>query len=194
MSLAATPPIRPRLAVQRRRATIVLYDTGSTARKGKRDLHDQRAELVRHLVGRRSNVGRFTATLTSDNTMDFNFIEDKYTPAKTFVYVGARLEQHPGGGPSGPSGGDAARSGLTVPMKVLLLAPQPFYQERGTPIAVRLLAETLCSLGHAVDLLVYHEGEEISHPGLRLLRARRRRWCATSRSASPGRSWRATSP
>jgi glycosyltransferase involved in cell wall biosynthesis len=56
-------------------------------------------------------------------------------------------------------------------MNVLLLAPQPFYRERGTPIAVRLLAETLCSLGHTVDLLVYHEGEEISHPGLRLLRA-----------------------
>ena len=56
-------------------------------------------------------------------------------------------------------------------MNVLLLAPQPFYRERGTPIAVRLLAETLCSLGHSVDLLVYHEGEEISHPGLRLLRA-----------------------
>ena len=56
-------------------------------------------------------------------------------------------------------------------MNVLLLAPQPFYRERGTPIAVRLLAETLCGLGHAVDLLVYHEGEEISFPGLRLLRA-----------------------
>jgi glycosyltransferase involved in cell wall biosynthesis len=56
-------------------------------------------------------------------------------------------------------------------MNILLLAPQPFYRERGTPIAVRLLAETLCALGHAVDLLVYHEGEEISFPGLRLLRA-----------------------
>ena len=56
-------------------------------------------------------------------------------------------------------------------MNVLLLAPQPFYRERGTPIAVRLVAETLCALGHAVDLLVYHEGEEISYPGLRLLRA-----------------------
>jgi len=56
-------------------------------------------------------------------------------------------------------------------MKILLVAPQPFYRERGTPIAVRLLAETLCELGHEVDLLVLHEGEEISFPGLRLLRA-----------------------
>ena len=28
-------------------------------------------------------------------------------------------------------------------MKILLLAPQPFFQNRGTPIAVRLMAETL---------------------------------------------------
>lgn len=56
-------------------------------------------------------------------------------------------------------------------MNVLVLAPQPFYRERGTPIAVRLVAEELCAAGHAVDLLVYHEGEDISFPGLRLLRA-----------------------
>jgi glycosyltransferase involved in cell wall biosynthesis len=56
-------------------------------------------------------------------------------------------------------------------VNVLVVAPQPFYTERGTPIAVRLLAETLCSLGHRVDLLVYHEGEAIAYPGLRLLRA-----------------------
>ena len=56
-------------------------------------------------------------------------------------------------------------------MNILVLAPQPFYRERGTPIAVRLLVETLCDFGHAVDLLVYHEGEDISFRGLRLLRA-----------------------
>lgn len=55
-------------------------------------------------------------------------------------------------------------------MKILLLAPQPFFVERGTPIAVRQLAETLCAAGHAVDLLTYHEGEDVSFPGLRLLR------------------------
>jgi glycosyltransferase involved in cell wall biosynthesis len=58
-------------------------------------------------------------------------------------------------------------------MRVLLVAPQPFYQERGTPIAVRLLAETLCDDGHQVDLLVFHEGEDVSFPGLRLFRAGR---------------------
>lgn len=58
-------------------------------------------------------------------------------------------------------------------MNVLLVAPQPFYQERGTPIAVRLLAETLCEFGHHVDLLVYHEGEDVVAERLRLVRARR---------------------
>ena len=33
-------------------------------------------------------------------------------------------------------------------MKILLVAPQPFYRERGTPIAVRVLAEQLCAFGH----------------------------------------------
>ena len=58
-------------------------------------------------------------------------------------------------------------------MKILLAAPQPFYRERGTPIAVRLLAETLCEFGHEVDLLVYHDGEDIEARGLQLFRAAR---------------------
>jgi glycosyltransferase involved in cell wall biosynthesis len=55
-------------------------------------------------------------------------------------------------------------------MRILLVAPQPFYQERGTPIAVRMLAETLCGHGHAVDLLTYHEGADLDIEGLRILR------------------------
>lgn len=55
-------------------------------------------------------------------------------------------------------------------MRILLIAPQPFYSERGTPIAVRLLAETLCTQGHQVDLLTYHLGEDIAFPNLRLVR------------------------
>ncbi len=58
-------------------------------------------------------------------------------------------------------------------MKILLVAPQPFYVERGTPIAVRLLVQTLCDLGHEVDLLVYHEGRDIQVKGLTVIRARR---------------------
>jgi len=58
-------------------------------------------------------------------------------------------------------------------VKILLVAPQPFYQERGTPIAVKLLAETLCGAAHEVDLLTLHEGDDIEVPGLRLLRISR---------------------
>jgi glycosyltransferase involved in cell wall biosynthesis len=55
-------------------------------------------------------------------------------------------------------------------MRILLVAPQPFYQERGTPIAVRMLVEVLCGHGHAVDLLTYHEGADLDIEGLRILR------------------------
>lgn len=51
-------------------------------------------------------------------------------------------------------------------MKILLLAPQPFYEERGTPIAVRMAAEALAAQGHAVDLLTFHEGQDIAMPGV----------------------------
>ncbi len=59
-------------------------------------------------------------------------------------------------------------------MKVLILAPQPFYQERGTPIAVRLAAEVLGrkynSQSDRVDLLVYHEGIDIKIPNVQIYR------------------------
>ncbi|MGA1577007.1 MAG: glycosyltransferase [Steroidobacteraceae bacterium] len=45
--------------------------------------------------------------------------------------------------------------------------------ERGTPIAVRCLVEALCDLGHKVDLLAYPLGDDVSYPGLRLLRSPR---------------------
>ena len=47
-------------------------------------------------------------------------------------------------------------------MKILLLAPHPFFQARGTPIAVDLLARTLAAQGHSIDLLTYHEGSDPS--------------------------------
>jgi glycosyltransferase involved in cell wall biosynthesis len=58
-------------------------------------------------------------------------------------------------------------------MRILIVAPQPFYQERGTPIAIRMLVETLCSQGHAVDVLTYHEGMDLEIEGLRILRTPR---------------------
>lgn len=52
-------------------------------------------------------------------------------------------------------------------LKILVLAPQPFYQERGTPIAVRLLLEALSKIPEIeVHLLTYFEGEDISVSGV----------------------------
>ncbi len=53
---------------------------------------------------------------------------------------------------------------------ILVLAPQPFFQNRGTPIAVRLLALELARLGYDVHLLVFHEGEEVVMQGVQLHR------------------------
>jgi len=56
-------------------------------------------------------------------------------------------------------------------VKILFLAPQPFYQDRGTPIAVRLALEVLAGgEGHTVDLLCYEEGADITIPNVKLHR------------------------
>ena len=49
-------------------------------------------------------------------------------------------------------------------MKILLLAPHPFYQARGTPIAVKTVLEFLSGRGDTVDVLTYAEGSEVSIP------------------------------
>lgn len=58
-----------------------------------------------------------------------------------------------------------------TPVRILVVAPQPFYQERGTPIATRLLLEALQAAGHSVDVLTYHVGEDPKLPGVRVFRA-----------------------
>ncbi|AUW58826.1 glycosyltransferase [Sphingobium sp. SCG-1] len=52
-------------------------------------------------------------------------------------------------------------------MKILFIAPQPFFTERGTPIAVKLAVEALSRFGHEVDLLTYHEGLDVDIPRVR---------------------------
>lgn len=51
-------------------------------------------------------------------------------------------------------------------MKILVTAPQPFYEERGTPIAVRWVAEGLAAMGHDVDLLTYAMGQDVALSGI----------------------------
>lgn len=57
-------------------------------------------------------------------------------------------------------------------MKILIVAPQPFFAERGSPIATKLLVESLCNAGYRVDLLIYHEGEELHLNRLKTFRIR----------------------
>ena len=52
-------------------------------------------------------------------------------------------------------------------MKILLLAPQPFFEVRGTPLAVLAMARALTGLGHQVDLLTFPQGADVEMPGLR---------------------------
>jgi len=55
-------------------------------------------------------------------------------------------------------------------VKILVLAPHPFFQARGTPLAVRTVLEFLSARGHQVDVLTLHEGEDLTIPGCRIYR------------------------
>jgi len=46
-------------------------------------------------------------------------------------------------------------------MKILMIAPQPFFQPRGTPISVLHRLDTLSKFGHKIDLVTYHLGQTI---------------------------------
>jgi glycosyltransferase involved in cell wall biosynthesis len=55
-------------------------------------------------------------------------------------------------------------------MKILMLAPEPFFQPRGTPISVYFRLKALSDLGHSVDLVTYPRGEDVPFPGLAIKR------------------------
>lgn len=46
-------------------------------------------------------------------------------------------------------------------MKILMIAPQPFFQPRGTPFSVLGRLHALSELGHKVDLVTYHIGQDV---------------------------------
>src|SRR3972149_5995545 len=58
-------------------------------------------------------------------------------------------------------------------MRILTIAPQPFFQPRGTPFSELYRARALTELGHEVDMVTYPIGEDVSMPGLRILRTPR---------------------
>jgi hypothetical protein len=51
-------------------------------------------------------------------------------------------------------------------VRILFLAPQPFFEVRGTPLAVLAMVRALAGLGHHVDLLSFPQGEPVDVPGL----------------------------
>ena len=56
-------------------------------------------------------------------------------------------------------------------MRILLLAPHPFFQNRGTPIDVLLVLKVLVERENThVDLVVYNEGEDVELPNLKTYR------------------------
>lgn len=69
---------------------------------------------------------------------------------------------------SPPTTGDAFFPGPSH--RILVVAPQPFYENRGTPIALRKVLEAASLRGYEVDLLTFPVGESIELPGLRIFR------------------------
>jgi glycosyltransferase involved in cell wall biosynthesis len=55
-------------------------------------------------------------------------------------------------------------------MRILLLAPHPFFTQRGTPIAEKMLLRVLAAEGHQIDVLTFPEGEDPDIPGVRVHR------------------------
>jgi hypothetical protein len=60
--------------------------------------------------------------------------------------------------------------GFDCSVRVLLVAPQPFYEDRGTPIAVAYTARALAELRYAVDVLTFPVGRNIDIPGVEVHR------------------------
>lgn len=51
-----------------------------------------------------------------------------------------------------------------------MIAPQPFFEDRGTPISVLGRLKALSDLGYTVDLLTYPIGADVSVPGVTIYR------------------------
>ena len=54
-----------------------------------------------------------------------------------------------------------------------MIVPEPFFTPRGTPFSVRSRIQAILTLGHSVDLVTYHIGDDLSWPGLHIYRTPR---------------------
>lgn len=55
-------------------------------------------------------------------------------------------------------------------MRILMIAPEPFLEPRGTPFSVYHRAKALVTLGYEVDLVTYPIGRQVTLPGLKIYR------------------------
>jgi glycosyltransferase involved in cell wall biosynthesis len=58
-------------------------------------------------------------------------------------------------------------------MRILMIAPEPFFEPRGTPFSEFHRIRALTDLGHQVDLVTYPFGQNVTLPGLRVFRCLR---------------------
>ena len=61
-------------------------------------------------------------------------------------------------------------------MKILVVAPHPFFMPRGTPFSVYYRTLVAAEQGARIDLLTYGPGQDVDIPGLRIVRIPRMRW------------------
>jgi glycosyltransferase involved in cell wall biosynthesis len=59
------------------------------------------------------------------------------------------------------------------PLRVLMLAPEPFFEPRGTPFSEYHRIKALGELGHQIDLVTYPIGRDVALPNLRIFRSPR---------------------
>jgi hypothetical protein len=73
-----------------------------------------------------------------------------------------------------------------------MIAPEPFFQPRGTPFSEFHRIRALTDLGHDVDLVTYPFGDDVNLPRLRVFRSAARRSSAASRLDRRSQSFRST--
>jgi glycosyltransferase involved in cell wall biosynthesis len=56
-------------------------------------------------------------------------------------------------------------------MRILMIAPQPFFEPRGAPFCVHQHIQALLELGYEIDLVTYPLGKNVNLPNLRIYRA-----------------------
>src|SRR5512142_3094171 len=58
-------------------------------------------------------------------------------------------------------------------MRILMIAPEPFFEPRGTPFSEYHRIRALVELGHTVDLVTYPFGHDVDITGVRIFRSLR---------------------